>query len=196
MRFYKFTNKEEVHNGFKYKTGLNVDTQPFNPSGDCKPGGLYFAREDIFAFVKYDGWLREVTLPENEPVYENTREPKKFKAHRIILGEREKVTVEVIERLIKEGANAKVCGSCALRWAAYDGCIKIVKLLIPYSDVEAYNSQALRFAAKNGRIELVNLFIPLSDVKACDSEALRWAKENKHTEIVKLLEEALKGEKS
>jgi hypothetical protein len=38
----KLTNIEENHNGFQFNTGLNIDTVPFNPSGDCKPGGIYF----------------------------------------------------------------------------------------------------------------------------------------------------------
>ena len=31
LEFYKFTNKEEIHNGFQFRDGLNVDTVPFYP---------------------------------------------------------------------------------------------------------------------------------------------------------------------
>jgi hypothetical protein len=41
-QFVKLTNKEENHNGFQFQTGLNVDTSPFNPKGECRPGGIYF----------------------------------------------------------------------------------------------------------------------------------------------------------
>ena len=32
-------------NNFQYKLGLNTDTKPFNPTGTCKEGGLYFIDE-------------------------------------------------------------------------------------------------------------------------------------------------------
>ena len=40
--FFRLTNETENHNGFQYKTGINRDTVEFNPSGECKAGGLYF----------------------------------------------------------------------------------------------------------------------------------------------------------
>src|SRR4030042_1262237 len=97
MNYYKITNKEENHYGMQYKTGLNVDILPFNPSGDCEPGGIYFSREDILAFLDYEPWIRKVTLPENEEIYENPGILKKWKAHRVILGERRVITAKVVE---------------------------------------------------------------------------------------------------
>jgi len=40
MNFYKILNEEETHHGLKYQTGLNEDPLPFNPNGDCEPGGI------------------------------------------------------------------------------------------------------------------------------------------------------------
>ena len=40
--FYRITNHEENHRGFQYYDGLNIDTQAFNPTGECSAGGLYF----------------------------------------------------------------------------------------------------------------------------------------------------------
>ena len=136
MNFYKITNESETHNGMQYKTGLNVDIQQFNPKGDCKSGGIYFSREDILAFMEYGKWIRKVTLPENAKVYENPGSPKKWKADKVILGRKYKITPKKIKQLIKEGADPKAGGSEALRWAANNGHLEIVKLLIPVSDPE------------------------------------------------------------
>ena len=105
MQFYKITNEEERHKRMQYKTGLNVDVMPFDPSGDCKPGGIYFAREDIFLFHgPKPFWIREVTIPDNEPVYKNPYHPIKWKAHRVILGERRKISYQIVKELVEEGA--------------------------------------------------------------------------------------------
>ncbi len=51
----KLTNESENHNGFKYKTGLNIDTNKFNPTNVCNPGGLYITRcEDMFKWLNYN----------------------------------------------------------------------------------------------------------------------------------------------
>ena len=187
MNFYKITNEEEKHRGMKYKTGLNVDILPFNPSGDCESGGIYFSREDILAFMEYGKWIRKVTLPEDARVYENPGSPKKWKADKVILGRRSRITPRKIKQLIKEGADPKAGGSYALQLAATKGHLEIVKLLISVSDPKSLDSEALRLAAENGHLEIVKLLIPVSDPKAGGSEALRWAAENGHLEIVKLL---------
>ena len=187
MKFYKIMNNDETHHGIKYKTGLNVDPVPFNPSGDCEKGGIYFAGEDILAFLDYGIWIREVVVPENAQVYENPGTPKKWKADQVILKKRKKITLKVIEELIAEGADPKADSSRALRWAAENGHTECVKLLIPVSDPKAGNSYALRKAAENGHTECVRLLIPVSDPKADNSYALRWAARNGHTECVKLL---------
>jgi len=209
MDFYKILNKEECHHDLQYKTGLNIDSLEFYPHGDCEPGGIYFSREDILDFLHYGPWIRKVTLPEDAKIYENPKGPRKWKADKVILGEREKITFEVIKRLIDEGADPTVDDSFPLRWAAMNGQLEIVKLLLPFSNIKAYNSEALRWAAKYGHTEIVKLLIPFSDCEAYNSEALKLAiyekyvetklekislpkdKEkliiNKYTEIIKLL---------
>ena len=187
MKYYKITNESENHYGFQFRTGLNVDTKPFNPSGDCEPGGIYFAREDILTFLSYGVWLREVTIPEDAMVYENPGNPKKWKADRVMLGKRERITAHTVKRLLEEGAYPKAGDSGALRWAAENGHKEIVELLIPVSDPKADDSSALRWAAASGHKEIVELLIPVSYPKADGSCALRWATENGHKEIVELL---------
>ena len=185
MKYYKITNKEERHHGLQYHDGEVTDILPFNPKGDCQSGGIYFAREDILAFLEYGPWIREVT-PIGE-VYENPGLPKKWKAHKVVLGPRRKITLEIIKELIDEGAYPKADDSRALREAARNGHLELVKFLLPLSDPKAFNSSALRWAARNGHLEIVKLLLPVSDPKAENSEALRSAALNGHLEIVKLL---------
>jgi len=191
MKYYKILNEKENHRGLQYYDGLNIDILPFDPSGSCEPGGIYFSRKDILAFIDYGPWIREVTLPPDAQVYKDHDDIEKWKADKVILGKRRRINAEVIQSLLNEGCNAKVEDSFALQWAAYNGHTEIVKLLIPHSDVKSLNSSALRWAARHGHTEIVKLLIPLSNVKDCDSEALRWASENGHTEIVKLLKNAM-----
>ena len=134
MKNYKILNKEENHHNLQYKTGLNIDPIPFNPSGDCLKGGIYFSREHIFCFFDYGCWIREVTIPEGIPVYENPGLPKKFKAPQVILGRRRKITAKVVKQLINEGADPKANKSLALRNAVDNNNLEMVKLLIPVSD--------------------------------------------------------------
>ena len=162
MKYYKITNATEKHNGMKYKTGLNVDVLPYNPNGDCATGGIYFSREDILFFLSYGKWIREVTIPDGEAVYENPGRPKRWKAHRVILGKRRKVTAKVIKELIKEGADVNerdARGQTALMWAVQYEHTELVELLIANgADVNAKDNDgwtALIWAARCGHTETV-----------------------------------------
>ncbi|MDD4082043.1 MAG: ankyrin repeat domain-containing protein [Sphaerochaetaceae bacterium] len=187
MNYYKILHKDETHQKLHYTTGLNIDPLEFNPSGDCRPGGIYFSREDILAFIDYGPWIRKVTLPEDARVYKNPGKPRKWKADRIILGEREEINLEVIKRLIDEGADPKVDDSYALRWAAENGYLDIVKILLPLSDASARDNEALVIAARYGHLEIVKLLIPFSIPGSQNNEALRIAAKYGHYEIVKSL---------
>jgi len=181
MKFYKFTNEQENHDGLQYHDGLNIDSLPFNPSGDCKPGGIYFAREDILFFHNY--WLREVTLPEGEEIYENPGEPKKWKAHQVVLGKRRKFDYEICRELLEEGAKPT---SLVLEWASANGYLDIVKLLLK-TGVKP-TSLALDWASSNGHFDIVKLLLEAG--VELTKLALVCASRNSHLEIVKLLLEA------
>ena len=91
IKLYRLTNEDEKHNGFQYHDGLNVDTEPFNPVGDCEPGGLYFfCEESLHTFpqnVNMDTieWIREVTLLPDSRIY---KMKDKFKTDKFFLGPR------------------------------------------------------------------------------------------------------------
>jgi ankyrin repeat protein len=192
MKFYKIINKNETHNGMTYHDGLNEDVLPFNPSGDCTPEGIYFTDvENILAFMKYDSWLWEVTIPEGEEIYENPGTPKKWKAHRIILSKRAPL-LGSIPQLLKEGAHVHADNDYALKWASYYGYLEVVKTLLEAgANVRADNDYALKWASRNGHLEVVKTLLKAgASVHTEDDLALRWASLNGHLEVVKTLLEA------
>lgn len=164
MKYYKITNREEIHLGMRYKIGLNVDILPFNPSGDCQNGGIYFSREDILAFINKGYWIREVRLPEDEPIYENPGFPKKWKAHRVILGKRRKITAKVIKKLIKEGADVHASDSNVLVWACIRGDLGLVKYLVKLGvTINTYEDRAISCALIKGNIDIVTYLEKIID---------------------------------
>jgi hypothetical protein len=89
----KLTYYDEIHNKFQFKTGLNVDTKPFNPTGRCKPGGFYFTDlNNLPRWIFVNDWTkyyRYVDLPDDCRVYlesDNT-----FKADKFFLGEKDEI---------------------------------------------------------------------------------------------------------
>ena len=157
MKFYKVVNSKEGHNGLTYQDGLNVDHQEFNPSGDCESGGIYFAREDIFAFLSYGDTIYEVELPADAKVYENPGSPKKWKADRVILKNPMLLkSTETFNILIKDGANIHAYDDYALRWAAENEHLDVIKYLVENgADIHAYYDYALRWAAGEGHLDVV-----------------------------------------
>ena len=91
--FIKLTNKDEIHNGFQFKTGLNIDTIQFNPTGECSTGGLYFCDEnDVGRWIEYGNkkmtYYRVVKVLDDANIY---IEEYKFKTDKFILGEKQSI---------------------------------------------------------------------------------------------------------
>lgn len=96
--FVKLTKKDEIHNDFKFKTGLNIDIIPFESSDYCSPGGLYFTDIDyLYKWIYYNDvpmeWLRYVSIPEDAKV---CVEDFKYKSDKFILSERQEITLKHI----------------------------------------------------------------------------------------------------
>ena len=86
MRYFKATNAQETHHGLKYHDGINRDPEPWNPSGLCEKGGIYYADEDhICGFLRNNAYVREVFLLPESRVYLDP-EGDKFKADILELG--------------------------------------------------------------------------------------------------------------
>jgi len=196
--YFKITNSKENHSGFQYYDGLNILEDEFNnnPAASCVPGGLYFSdAENIFEFLDYGSYLREVTLPINDPDFKMVKdENNKWRANKIILGKRRKLTnVSTFEYLISHGANIHTYDDNAIRWASHYGHLEVVKLLISKgANIHAANNYALRWASENGHIEVVQLLISKgANIHANDDCAIIWAVDNGYLEIVKLLVEVV-----
>ena len=105
-KFVKLTNQLENHNQYQFQTGLNIDSLPFNPHGQCQPGGIYFCQlEDLHLWLNYANlemfYVRFVTIPDDALVWTEVGErsspitpflselfSKKFKTNCLILGNR------------------------------------------------------------------------------------------------------------
>jgi hypothetical protein len=185
MKYYKIVNSKG-HNGMIYHEGYNEDPLPFNPSGNCEPGGIYFAREDILAFLDRGTELYEVDPV--GPVYENPGESKKYKAHAVNLKYIGKVQ-DNIEFLIKQGANIHAEYDLALFFASLYGNLSLVKLLVKYgADIHACQDHALRVAAMNGYLKIVKILVEQgADIHSCNEDALYRAIEHGRYSIIKYL---------
>jgi ankyrin repeat protein len=189
MNYYKITNEKEMHRRVQYATGLNVDIRPFDPTGSCKPGGLYFAREDILAFIDFGPWLRKVTLPDDARVYEEPGTIKKWKADKILLGERCRIDTDVIKRLISEGANIRANNDMLLRYACKHGMSDIVQICIENcANVSVEYGTPLRLAISHSHLDIAKMLIENgADVDSDHGHALFYACESGSYEIVKFL---------
>jgi hypothetical protein len=88
--YYKVTNKDECHNGYQYKDGLNILNEEFNddPNASCVPGGFYFTDyKNLPQFFEYGTWIREVTIPPDARVVLDP-EGDKWRCDKIILGKK------------------------------------------------------------------------------------------------------------
>lgn len=66
--YYKCVGRN--HGGFKYHVGLIEDPLPFNPTGGCGPGGLYFTDEfNLFSYIYFGFQVAIIRVPQGTPVY-------------------------------------------------------------------------------------------------------------------------------
>ena len=191
--YYKITNAEENHNGFQYVDGLNILKEEFdnNPDHHCCAGGLYFTdTEHIFGFLNYGIYLREITLPTENPNFKIVADENKYRANMLILGKRyELLNVETIKMLMEAGADVHTGDDYALKWSAYNGYLEVVKYLIGAgADVHAENDLALRWSAEKGHLEVVKYLIEKgADLHARDDYALKWSACYDRLKVVKYL---------
>lgn len=89
---YKVISEDFTHNNFTYKDGLNIDTFPFSPLGECSAGGLYFTELYKLAYwIDWGIYICKVTIPDDSLVY---IEQNKFKAKKINLDLNNKVLIK------------------------------------------------------------------------------------------------------
>ena len=187
--YLKFTNSDETHNEFTFKTGLNTDTNPFDPdpTHECGPYGLYFT--DAMNWDKWiDGkYVREVTLPKGE---RKVTLDDKYRAHRIILGRRHDLSkVAAWKWMVSKGIDITTDDSYTICWASRCGHLDVVKYLVSKgADVTAWDNFAVCLASKYGHLDVVKYLVSKgADVTARDNAAVRLASDHGHLDVVKFL---------
>jgi len=91
--FVKLTMEDNTRRNFEYREGLIVDTIPFNPTGECLPGGMYFTDlNDMPFWINYGPIIWTVTIPKNAWVYV---EEHKLKADQFELSDRKHISEHV-----------------------------------------------------------------------------------------------------
>jgi hypothetical protein len=97
VKYYKVLSADFQHYDHTYTLGLNIDKVPFNPKGECQPGGLYFTTfEHIHLYFWFGTFVAEVTIPDDAQLY---NEGNKSKADKIIISN----IVTIREFIIAQG---------------------------------------------------------------------------------------------
>lgn len=93
QELWKSLNPNLNHYNYVWHEGVNIDPLPWNPSGDCEAGGLYFTTwEHLHHFISIcefsDDLVARVYLDDDEDVWQTHR---KYKAHKVTLGKITKI---------------------------------------------------------------------------------------------------------
>jgi len=193
QKYFKLLNKEENHNGFQFKTGLNINPLSFNlhKGKECVSGGIYFSKsQDILKWLNIDYksfWIREVIIPEDTRVIKNCN---KFKADKIILNESMILSeLNTWEYLVEHNVDIHVDNDYPLCWAAGNGYLEVTKYLVEReADIHTCSDFAFRWAAINGHLEVVDCLLKHgADIYADDGYTLCWSAERGHLEVVRYL---------
>ncbi len=97
--------------------------------------------------------------------------------------------LDIVEYLIKKGADVHAVNDRALRFAAREGHLAVVQYLVSQgANIHAYDDAAVNFAATHGRLATVKYLVEQgADVHAGDDIAVRMAAEKGHLDVVKYL---------
>ncbi|AGD93027.1 putative ankyrin repeat protein [Megavirus lba] len=186
--FLKVTNKEECHNKYPYKDGLNKLEGKFNdnPGEACVPGRLYFCKpKHIHKYFNYGVYLREVYLPTDNPDFKMIKDPsgKKYGANMIILGKKyflgDPKTWEFMNTISVKFEKS------SLDYIISKNYIECLKYLI---SIDVNKDLALIIASKNGNLDIVKYLISLgANIHAHENKSVRLACKYGHLDVVKFL---------
>ena len=148
-KYYKLTNKEENHNGFQYQDGMNEDHLPFNETGSCCPGGLYFSdSENILQFLDSGMyWIREVSPDTENMVKDPDNYPIKWRSKSLDCQPSKSLSdIDTWIWMMDQGIlNNKKSIDSALRWSSQNGHVDIVKVLVEKFDKQ-FSQNAIDYA--------------------------------------------------
>src|SRR5438045_5574434 len=130
MYYFKIIGNN--NGNYPYRVGLNTlkhNGETFDTTEKCTPGGLYYCEAKyILEYLEYGDKLCRVTIPENA---QGVKVDNKFKADRIIIEEILPLSnVNTWIYLVEHGAEIHTGHDRALRWAARNGHLEVVKYLV------------------------------------------------------------------
>jgi hypothetical protein len=168
---------------------VTTDPIPFNPYGECRAGGIYFALlKDIHLYCDiqdYGQWVAPVSfVPESNGI--PTRfylEQNKAKANQIVLGQPIPLKQFCFDYLHRNHELFSVAAKCG-----YKNVVQLGLESGIVGDPSAHANGAIRLASQNGHAEVVRLLLLTRvDPSALDNYAIRFASQNGHAELVRLL---------
>ena len=192
--FFKITNKEECHNDFQYKDGLNILQDEFanKESGNCVKGGLYFSDvEHILNFLDFGIYLREIMLPINDEEFQMVSvKDDKWRASRIILGKRHDLSdPNTFRYLANLGADVAKHKDVIFGFAIKNGYPDIAEYAVELG-INIDISVLIKIAVDNGHFDMMKYWIG----KSHWTDKMYWknidwteAAHNKHFDIAKYL---------
>ena len=94
IELIKLTNKNELHNGYQYITGLNIDILD-NDLNYTKKGFYFIKKSEMYKWLSYNKqsmkWMRTVSIPDDAKIIINDNY---FKCDKFILGNRENIVLD------------------------------------------------------------------------------------------------------
>jgi Ankyrin repeats (3 copies) len=184
QRYFKITNQDEVHYGFQYCTGLNIDVLPFSETGICVPGGLYFTTaEYLHNFFDNGRWIREVSLPENarwiKVESSDHSVPSKWRSDSLILGRRWDIGDPA------SYATMVGCNLPSMDWAARNGHMDCLEWLHSHG-MDNTTTDAMDQAAEFNRIDVLE-WLYSHGMDRTTTNAMDWAARNGHLDCLEWL---------
>lgn len=179
--------RESYVHTHQYKVGMNMDI--FFVKENCEAGMYFYLMEDICNHLDQGTKLAIIEVPDDEDVYVDNG---KFRAHRIRITEIMPYSETATWKYLYEnGADITAQDDYAVRWAAKNGHLEIVRYLYEKgTNIMAKNNYAVRLAACNGHLEVVRY---LYEKGAYIIEGSIWtvkqATKNGHTDVVEYLRE-------
>ena len=177
--YFKITNEKENHHGYQYVDDLNVLKEEFNdnPNDSCCAGGLYFTDiMNITKFLDHGVYLREITLPVDNPKFKMIRDKDgdKWRTNMIILGKRyDLCNIDTFKYLEKCGASSGGTDGCADSALANIHLASVSKYVATNGQLEI-----LKWLYENGCELSYNIFN--NTTSAGHLEILKWLYENKY----------------
>lgn len=185
----KILSEDMAMQDFQYRIGMNEDINPLALRGSFGEGLSFSTAEHVCGYLNFGTKLAVVTVPDDEDVYVNGVD---FRTHRLEVEEVLPLSKkEAWEYLVSNGADIKKGNGRAVRWAAQNGYLEIVKYLHENgADITADNDYAVRAAAEEGHLEVVKyLHENGADIAAGNNLAVISAAGNGHLKVVRYLYE-------